>query len=278
MAPWYLPLADLLEMSHFNLNNGLARRRYIGPTHGLKSSVGEASLENLGGRIIIESEMYCHRQRMKTVRPSIDSTLPWAHAHQESLRRGGRPASRGASAARAGEGTRALPPFDARGRPPSAGHRNRTSSEAATPSRLGSRPVSQSTTPSKAGRAGPLPPPGAATSTFDVTSLPPSQQDVYKGLVQLLATLPQRDAKGLLEQAFKEGEERKLLMAYTGVFPDSSEPKPASARKANVSDEYEDVGNVDRNPPTPKSRGTPQEEASPTRDRSDSESSEPQSP
>ena len=214
-------------MSHFNLNNGMPRRRYIGPTHGLPCRPGTASLENLGGRIIIENEMHNHKLRLKQIKPSIDASKPWAHNYQDTKLRKMSPSRSGGEGGTSPNTTSAgnntsLPPASRNGggygsANTTAGGRSNSSvgrggPAAANASRGRPSPTSGSSpaSPSNGGQQHQI--------TFDVTALTSAQQQTYTDLVTLLSTLPQREAKSLLEQAYREGEERKLLMAYTGGF------------------------------------------------------------
>eukprot|EP01006_Ploeotia_vitrea_P041442 TRINITY_DN66527_c4_g5_i1.p1 TRINITY_DN66527_c4_g5~~TRINITY_DN66527_c4_g5_i1.p1 ORF type:complete len:277 (-),score=17.52 TRINITY_DN66527_c4_g5_i1:856-1686(-) len=54
---------------------------------------------------------------------------------------------------------------------------------------------------------------------FDISTLSREHQGVYHELVDMLCDLGNEAARSLLEQAYRDSEERKLLNGYTGIFP-----------------------------------------------------------
>jgi hypothetical protein len=213
-------------MSHFNLGGPANRKKFIGPQHRLgsmRSTVAlNANLENIGGRIMVENEMLNHKHRMTHAKPSIDTKLPWAHQLQEDIVRGSgansRLSHRLSTAAEsdrqhnggAGGGRGDSPVKHTTSRPASAG--------------VG-RPMRPATANSgRSASAQGLAMPPAATSAeqpaFHVSMLSADHQGVYKEMVRVLCTMTQKDAKALLEEMYRESEDKKLLAAYTGVFPE----------------------------------------------------------
>lgn len=199
-------------MSHFNLGIGPAennRRKFIGPQHRLGSrpqsgsSIG-ANLENIGGRILVENEMLHHKLRMREVRPSVDTTLPWAHQVQ-SRGHGSHPSrvAQKITAASAADRNYGLANTYGGSRPTSAS---------------AGRPQSASRPATRQSGHGEHPPHGA--SGFDLAQLPTDHQQVVKDMLRVLCALEQSKSKQLLEHLYREAEDKKLLMAYTGVFPD----------------------------------------------------------
>jgi hypothetical protein len=166
------------------------------PRTGLTSN-----LQNVGGRLLVRKEMTEHKQRMRLVKPVINLTPPWGH---EDLRK--RPVS---AAAR-------------RGRPPSAqsaswsSQHNDSSHNAA-----GDASAHQQRPGSALGPAtrGATPAAGQQPAEFDVSTLTEEDQDAYQGMLRLLCRVDNGDARRVLEQLYRESEDRKLLAAYTGVFP-----------------------------------------------------------
>jgi hypothetical protein len=207
-------------MSHFNLgvSTGEQRRKFIGPQHRLGnrpqsgSAIG-ANLENIGGRIMVENEMLHHKIRMREVKPSVDTTLPWAHQVQRGAVGGALTTNRvaqkitAATAADRNFGltqpTYSRPTSASAGRPQSA-------------SRPGTR---------ASGHGGASSSQGAG---FDMAQLSTDHQQVVKDMLRVLCTLEQGKSKQLLEHLYREAEDKKLLMAYTGVFPEDAPKSPGA--------------------------------------------------
>lgn len=214
-------------MSHFNLGGGgggsANRRKFIGPQHRLAtrptSSTGiAANLENIGGRIMVELEMTHHKLRMREVKPSVDTTLPWAHAVQQQQHHHHQMGSdRYVSQSRAAQKLHDAAQYSAKHVPYSSG----PAVPVAAPA--GSRPVSASAArPASASRGGH--PSSRATpgheQLFDVSTLSPDHQVIYRDMIRVLCGLEQSQCKRLLEHMYREAEDKKLLLGYTGVFPD----------------------------------------------------------
>lgn len=209
-------------MSHFNLNGGITRKRFIGPDYRLsiRPAHGPAigcNQENLGGRMIIENRMVNHAQRMKSVKPSIDSSMPWAHRLQDDIKRSTTPNTRTVV-------THNNPEVVTR---PSTGTSTRPAS--------GSRAPTAATPhlrPPSAKRLG-----SSHKAELDVNSLPAEHQGIVRDMISVLCSLNTNDSKALLEQVFRESEEKRLLAAYTGVFP-TLQRQPNNAVKQNDEEEY----------------------------------------
>eukprot|EP00756_Hemistasia_phaeocysticola_P007975 Hpha_TRINITY_DN14453_c0_g1::TRINITY_DN14453_c0_g1_i1::g.157793::m.157793 len=202
---------------------------YIRPTQGLplRKSGGtmQVNLENIGGRILVMEEIQTHRNRMRDVKPAVNVTPPWGH--QQKVRK------RAATQQRI-----AAPPFPGGSTTPPAGSRPQSA-------RAG-RPGTGTMT------SGPAGPPGAqvgGTEYTDVSTILPSDesQGTYQQFVDLLTTLTTEQSRMVLEAAYRESEERKLLAGYTGVFPgliDSDEegasPSPAADEEGGLVDREEE--------------------------------------
>ena len=208
-------------MSHFNLGGPANRKKFIGPQHRLtmRTTTLTANLENIGGRIMVENEMINHKHRMTHAKPSIDTKLPWAHQLQEEIIRGGSRVSHNLNAAAEsdrnynGEDSPSKParPASTAGRPT----RPSTANSVRSAHTIGaSRPKS----PRSAENA----PPGGSEPVFHVSMLSADHQQVYREMVRVLCTMTQKDSKALLEEMYRESEDKKLLAAYTGVFPEMS--------------------------------------------------------
>mmetsp|Transcript_37891 Transcript_37891/g.44174 ORF Transcript_37891/g.44174 Transcript_37891/m.44174 type:complete len:238 (+) Transcript_37891:43-756(+) len=202
-------------MSHFNVgHNAQQRRKFIGPQHRLGSrSVSaaggiSANLENIGGRILVESEMVHHKLRMKEVKPSVDTSMPWAH-RQQAAPTGGFGASRSGLVHRLREaasdhqgGEKLYPPLPSGSSRPQSAHLHGRPQSAGASAAVSTRTLSPQGTP------------------FEVSSLSVEQQRVYRDMIRVLCSLDQQQCKHLLEHMYREAEDKKLLMAYTGVFPE----------------------------------------------------------
>ena len=213
------------NMSHFNLGGPTNRKKFIGPQHRLtmRTTTMTANLENIGGRIMVENEMINHKHRMTHAKPSIDTKLPWAHQLQEEIVRGGSRVSHRLNAAT--ESDRHLNGGDSPVKP--AGVR---------PASTAGRPIRPSTANSvrsnyavgggrpKSPRSEAAAAAGGATNSnepvFHVSMLTADHQQVYREMVRVLCTMSQKDSKALLEEMYRESEDKKLLAAYTGVFPE----------------------------------------------------------
>lgn len=203
-------------MSHFNLGNSAQKKKFIGPQHRLPSRPSSsancmtANLENIGGRIMVEHEMIHHKLRMREVKPSVDAGLPWAHRQQLMMMHQQRN--------RLAEKLHTAADVDNRINLPNAtnsGNRPQSASvqrpATATSSNKGRSVSSQGVGSSHH---------DAALVPFDVTALSPDHQKIYRDMIRVLCGLDQSMSKALLEHMYREAEDKKLLMAYTGVFPD----------------------------------------------------------
>ncbi|CUG90842.1 Hypothetical protein, putative [Bodo saltans] len=208
-------------MSHFNLGistGGDQRRKFIGPQHRLGnrpqsgSAIG-ANLENIGGRIMVENEMLHHKLRMREVKPSVDTTLPWAHQVQRGTVVGGATVSNNRVAQKITAATAADRTY---------GMTQPTYSSRPTSASTG-RPQSASRPATRASGHGGVP---SSSGGFDLAQLSTDHQHVVKDMLRVLCTLEQGKSKQLLEHLYREAEDKKLLMAYTGVFPDDAPKSP----------------------------------------------------
>eukprot|EP00668_Euglena_longa_P011457 GGOE01013861.1.p3 GENE.GGOE01013861.1~~GGOE01013861.1.p3 ORF type:complete len:194 (-),score=51.20 GGOE01013861.1:293-874(-) len=158
---------------------------YIRPTQGLKvrqpGGVLNVSLENIGGRIMYMEEMVSHKVRMDNVKPVVSIRPPWGHEAPQSTPPKGKSKAKAAKQKEPGEGKKGL----RRGQPSS---------------------------PDPEALAHSIP-------EYDVGVLSEEHQRLYDGLVRMLCSLTNADSRALLEQAYRESEERKLLSGYTGIFP-----------------------------------------------------------
>lgn len=171
-----------------------------------------ANLENIGGRIMVESEMVHHKLRMKEVRPSVDTSKPWAHRQNSAGSAG--------SGARVAQRLREAADGGAERLWTSAGGSGGSSRPQSAHLHHGSAHRPQSATGSAAVTTRTVSPHAAAG--FDVSSLSVEQQRVYRDMVRMLCSLEQPQCKQLLEHMYREAEDKKLLMAYTGVFPEDT--------------------------------------------------------
>jgi hypothetical protein len=170
--------------------------RFVTPTQGLGARRGQptTSLQNVGGRHLVFEEMKNHKNRMKAVRAVIDLAPPWSHAAPP-----GRPASAAARKLR----NNVAAARDGDSRPPSA------------QARPLSRPQSAARQYSPA-----VPTPEAAAARFDVAALDDEEdREAYAAMLRLLTKLSNGQSRAALEQLYRESEDRRLLAAYTGVFP-----------------------------------------------------------
>jgi hypothetical protein len=173
----------------------------IRPTHGLgargKGGTLSMNLENVGGRILVMDEKNKHKERMRSIKPVISIAPPWSHADH----------------------TPGIAPKKKAGRPMSAKHHTHHQMDGA------GRPSSTQH---------PHPPAAVAEPQgFDMTSLTDTQQGTVRDMVRLLCGLCNEDSRGLLEHMYRDSEERKLLSAYTGIFPslDHAEGPEADEQK-----------------------------------------------
>eukprot|EP00995_Heteronema_vittatum_P009771 NODE_513_length_1331_cov_536.594384_g370_i0.p1 GENE.NODE_513_length_1331_cov_536.594384_g370_i0~~NODE_513_length_1331_cov_536.594384_g370_i0.p1 ORF type:complete len:243 (-),score=57.85 NODE_513_length_1331_cov_536.594384_g370_i0:492-1220(-) len=162
---------------------------FIRPTQGLKlrqnGGVMGVNLENIGGRILYMEEMNGHKNRMKEIKPVITFKAPWGKEEAPPQQKNGQKTQKSKKAAPAG-GKRAAGSGPAsRQRPGSA--RNDGSEE----------PVRE----------------------FDIGILNDEHQQLYQDFVKMLCLLGNEDSRAILEQAYRESEEKKLLSGYTGIFP-----------------------------------------------------------
>lgn len=197
-------------MSHFNLGEP-SRKKFIGPQHRLgttRATTMNANLENIGGRILVENEMLHHKLRIREVKASVDVGLPWAHRQQQKA--SSRVAHRLHEAA---ESDHKLNIAAGGSRPQSASVARPMTASSAHTHRSHTRPTTA------ASSSAPLP----ATEEFDPSTLTTDQQSVYRDMLRVLCQLDASRSKALLEQLYRESEEKKLLLGYTGVFPDSYE-------------------------------------------------------
>eukprot|EP00759_Apiculatamorpha_spiralis_P002652 PhF_6_TR11051/c0_g1_i2/m.17937 len=186
---------------------------YIRPTHGLGMRFGGNglgnNLENLGGRILIATEAATHKERMKKVKSTINSN--WGHAHASPAPGGVR--RRPQSASRPGTA----------GSPMKATTTNDMTSSrgmSSPPRRTGGQSTNNNTNTTLGGGGGGLDARGSVfANEFDVAALPADHQRVYMDLVSMLVSMTTDESRVVLEAAYKESEERKLLASYTGVFP-----------------------------------------------------------
>lgn len=162
----------------------------VSPTRGKGS--------NTGGRHMQYDEMHQHKLRMKAVRPMVDLSSPWSHAKLQQQQH----------AAAAGGGSRPdklrSTVAAASSRPQSAKTGSRPASAAAH--RVRAESPSSSRAPAKG-------------DAFDVAALPAADRETYADMLRLLTRLPTAEARAALEQLYRESEDRKLLVTYTGVFP-----------------------------------------------------------
>lgn len=209
-----------------------APRRFIGPTRGLGFSRGNglgSNLENVGGRILIHAEMANHKERMRRIKPIISIAPPWSHGggagagspYNTAVVRPGSASAhgRGGDAATASGGNGL---FGAAGRAPSAGPASRPASASASRHLGGSAAAAiRGNRGHSTGGDAPAALLGAssASAEFDLGRLRADEQDTYRDMLRLLCAVPSQDARSILEQLYKEAEDRKLLAAYTGVFP-----------------------------------------------------------
>lgn len=154
---------------------------------------------------MVENEMVHHKLRMREVKPSVDTGLPWAH-RQQSLHTGGGSQSRVAQKITdAAEHDRQWGATSNSSRPQSA-----TAARPASASRAATRLSARQ-------EAG-----AQRHAAFDVSQLTTDHQRIYRDMVRVLCTLEQSTTKALLEHMYREAEDKKLLGAYTGVFPDEA--------------------------------------------------------
>ena len=83
--------------------------------------------------------------------------------------------------------------------------------------------------------------PTPSVRDFDQTSLPDCDNEIVKNFMNLLGTLSTDAARSLVEYAYRETEEHRLLQCYSGVFPEladsdaeESTPPPAHPPSAAV--------------------------------------------
>lgn len=158
-------------------------QRFVNPTHGLRTRGPSMSsnCQNLGGRHMVYEEMQQHKQRMKNVRPMIDLSPPWSH-------------NKGAAQPRPSSAARKLRTQVTAQRPPSA-----------------ARPAAAPSPPCDDTRG--------ASKEFDVATLQEEDREAYAAMLRVLCSISNTESRSLLEQLYRESEDRKLLAAYSGVFP-----------------------------------------------------------
>uniref|UniRef100_A0A7S1IZR6 Uncharacterized protein n=1 Tax=Eutreptiella gymnastica TaxID=73025 RepID=A0A7S1IZR6_9EUGL len=167
-------------------------QQFIRPTQGLKlrqaGGLMQVNLENIGGRILYMEEMNGHKNRMKDIKPVIQLAPPWG--------------SKG----------------DKKPKPKAKAQPNKPS--AAPPKRAASGPAQRPSRPAAGGRMGPqdLGTDGQ-TAEFEVSILNEEHQQLYHDFVKMLCLMGNEDSRAILEQAYRESEEKKLLSGYTGIFP-----------------------------------------------------------
>ena len=66
---------------------------------------------------------------------------------------------------------------------------------------------------------------------FDLSRLTPEQQVAYRDMLRVLSAVSTSESKSMLEQLYRESEDRKLLTAYTGVFPGLEKEDHAGGEK-----------------------------------------------
>ena len=183
-------------------------RKFIGPTQGLRARSGQcltSNLENIGGRILIQSEMSNHKMRMKKIKSIVNITPPWGHHNDAGLPR---PSSAASNASR---------------RPPTASRSSTSLAISQDNGRPGSAALAGSATSvarsQRGGTGTPTPQTRQPAAEFDLAKLTPEQQTTYRDMLRLLSSQSTADSKAMLEQLYREAEDRKLLSAYTGVFP-----------------------------------------------------------
>lgn len=173
---------------------GATTKRFITPTQGLMARQGQSltsNLENVGGRLMIQAEMERHKHRMKQVKAVISLNPPWGHED-----------SRPKSTIARGAGVKAVR------RPNSAsGFYNTTGSTSGNLS-ASTVPNQRSSSPQQT----PLP-------CFDVSQLNDEDVETYRSMLRLLCRMSNQESRAVLEQLYRESEDRKLLAGYTGVFP-----------------------------------------------------------
>jgi hypothetical protein len=210
-----------------HLNASGKPKKFVGPTQGLRSRSGQcllSNLENIGGRILIQAEMTNHKERMRHVKAQVNITPPWSHQQLASLSRPGSsqggvrrpPSASAASGSRAGNSTLAITQSSSLERPSSAaGHGNSSGFPAGGAASVARSHRSINSTSN--GR----PPSGSAAAPpeFDMGKLTDEQQATYRDMLRMLSGMSTGDSKLILEQLYRESEDRKLLAAYTGVFP-----------------------------------------------------------
>jgi hypothetical protein len=204
----------------------------------------------LGRPLLIQRQEYAgHRRRLHDARKTVDTSPPWGYdARPHFTKEKGRSSAADAGVLAAGAPGRALRPP----RPKSAGVQRPVSGRPAD-HHLGLRggnrtpmPTAQSPAEAAARR---LSVPSARTSSPTpsgvgqgrkaptraqrlVQGLSAPQREQYAGLVEALATLSLEDAHRVAEQLQRDAEERRLLLAYSGVFPVLFEAEGGADNKA----------------------------------------------
>eukprot|EP01012_Entosiphon_sulcatum_P045604 TRINITY_DN60882_c0_g1_i1.p1 TRINITY_DN60882_c0_g1~~TRINITY_DN60882_c0_g1_i1.p1 ORF type:complete len:249 (-),score=27.60 TRINITY_DN60882_c0_g1_i1:29-775(-) len=160
---------------------------FIRPTQGLtirrSGGLMQTNLENIGGRILYMEEMNGHKNRMKAIKPVVQLQPPWGHdAEPAKTKRSG--------------ATSSAPP-------------KRKTRKASADADVRVQP-SPHGAPSS---------PAAAVREFDISILNAEHQQLYHDFVRMLCLMGNEDSRAILEQAYRESEEKKLLSGYTGIFP-----------------------------------------------------------
>jgi hypothetical protein len=167
---------------------------FIRPTQGLKlrqtGGLMNVNLENIGGRILYMEEMNGHKNRMKDIKSVISLRPPWGHEAVKT-----QPAKSKA---------KAKPPK----RAASAGNQR------APRDRGGATSQRDSGRMSAEGPHG-----GQSAGEFDISILNKDHQQLYHDFVKMLCLMGNEDSRAILEQVYRESEEKKLLSGYTGIFP-----------------------------------------------------------
>jgi hypothetical protein len=213
-----------------------AGRPYVQPTHGLGARGGKAlngggSYENLGGRMMMRHEHFEHLKRLDKVKPCIDSAVPKSFAERKRQQRiylarfgmtgpnldessNNNNNSDVKQQQQQNNNTSISKTSGSVGRLRSAQRQNRAGS--ATP--LMSRKIGNNSSSSTINQSSGIHEKNAPT--HDVFSqLNPEAQSICKATVDVLETLSTSDARALLTQLLREAEEKRLLSAYSGVFP-----------------------------------------------------------
>eukprot|EP00906_Rhabdomonas_costata_P006084 RCo008964 len=204
---------------------------FIRPTQGLKlrhsGGLLHVNLENIGGRILYMEEMNGHKNRMKEIKPVVSLTAPWGH---EDLPRVPVKVHRDQKDATE------LAPVQSK-----KGNRKKNSQKKRQEETELDSGLSAATKKTEGSYAAAAQPTSDSVRDFDVGLLRPEQQELYRKFVAMLCELGNDDSRAILEQAYRESEEKKLLSGYTGIFPTLDEEEPPSSEAQQTAPPQEEA-------------------------------------